>query len=167
MKKMLVVSLLFLAICTTCSMAGEASHKKTALELLEITNAEETFDQMLTSMESMMEQQLIATDLTQEAKEASQAMQKEMMDWMSGFFSWEQLREQYADIYVEVFTEGELKELIEFYQSPIGQKFLSKMPDIIQKSMELTQTVALDMWPEFNERLQKRILELDEEQEDD
>jgi hypothetical protein len=74
-----------------------------------------------------------------------------LMDWCSDILDWEKLRDQIADIYVQVFTEDELNELIRFYQSPVGQKLLEKTPEIMQKSVEIVQTILQDKLSEFQE----------------
>lgn len=162
MKKILIVALLITSIATSDSFADEASHKKTALKLLEVMNIEQTLDQVMTLMDDMMEQQFKAADLSPKGQEAMASYQDEIMDWFSEFFKWELLKDLYVDIYSEVFTEEELKELIKFYQSPIGQKLLEKMPELMQKSMEKTQEIVLNKMPEFQERLQKAMSELEE-----
>jgi uncharacterized protein len=40
-----------------------------------------------------------------------------------------------AKIYAQVFTEQELKDLVAFYKSPLGQKLLAAEPTAIQTSM--------------------------------
>ena len=53
-----------------------------------------------------------------------------------------------ARIYAEHFTEAELDELIAFYETPLGQKMIAKLPVLTQQSMELGglwgQQVAID-----------------------
>ena len=117
---------------------------------------------MKTSIENMMEQQFNTKKLTPEEEETAIAIQKETMDWFSGLFAWEQIQDLYVDIYVKVFTEDELKEIIQFYRSPLGQKLLNKMPELLQESIEKMQILVQDKMPEFQERLQKTITELEE-----
>jgi len=149
MKKVLIVALLFSVAVTSSSIADEASHKRAALELLEVANTQKMLDQMMTSITSMMEEQCKTMKLPPDGKEAAAAFQREIMVWFSDFFVWEQMRDLYVDIYVDVFTEDELKELIRFYQSPLGQKVLKKMPELMQKSIEKTQTLLQNKMPEF------------------
>jgi hypothetical protein len=40
-----------------------------------------------------------------------------------------------ANLYAQSFSADELREIVNFYQSPIGQKILTTMPDLLQKSM--------------------------------
>ena len=162
MKNIMIVALLFSVVVTSSLFAGEASYKRAALELLEVANTQEMLDQMMTSITSMMEQQFKAMKLPPEGKEAAAAFQKEIMVWFSDFFAWEQIQDLYVDIYVKVFTEDELKEIIQFYRSPLGQKLLNKMPELLQESIEKMQILVQDKMPEFQERLQKTITELEE-----
>jgi hypothetical protein len=46
-----------------------------------------------------------------------------------------EIGEGMAKIYAEAFTEQELKDLVTFYKSPLGQKLLSMEPKAIQASM--------------------------------
>lgn len=167
MKKVLIVGLLLSVIVTSSSFADEDSHKRAALELLEVANTKEMLDQMMSSISDMMEQQFKSLKLPPEGEEAAAAFQREIIDWFSEFFVWEQMRDLYVDIYVDVFTEDELKELIRFYQSPLGQKVLKKMPELMQKSIEKTQAILQDKMPEFQKRLQKTITELEEKYKED
>ena len=162
MKNIMIVALLFSVVVTSSLFAGEASHKRAALELLEVANTQEMLDQMMSSISDMMEQQFKALKLPPGGEEAAAAFQREIIDWFSEFFVWEQMRDLYVDIYVDVFTEDELKELIRFYQSPLGQKVLKKMPELMQKSIEKTQALLQSKMPEFQKRLQKTISELKE-----
>ena len=162
MKKIMTVALLLSVVVTSNSFADKASHKRTALEFLEVSNTKEVLDQMMTSIENMMEQQFKTKKLTPEEEETAIAIQKETMDWFSGLFAWEQIQDLYVDIYVKVFTEDELKEIIQFYRSPLGQKLLNKMPELLQESIEKMQILVQDKMPEFQERLQKTITELEE-----
>lgn len=166
MKRIVIVGLLICACSQSILRADEASHKKTAAELLEVMQTEKMLDQMMDAMEGVMEQSFKALDLPAEGREASKAVQKETMEWFSEFFVWEQMRDLYVDIYVEVFTEPEIRELIEFYKSPLGQKLLKKMPALMQKSMQKTQALLQDKMPAFQKRLEKTITELEEKYKD-
>ena len=39
-------------------------------------------------------------------------------------------------IYEKYYTEDDIKKVIEFYQSPVGQKMISTMPQLMQESMK-------------------------------
>ena len=47
-----------------------------------------------------------------------------------------------AKLYATRFTEPELKAILAFYQSPVGQKVLAQEPRIIDASMKFAQDWA-------------------------
>ncbi|MBU2950341.1 DUF2059 domain-containing protein, partial [Tamlana agarivorans] len=46
-------------------------------------------------------------------------------------------------LYMEEFTQAEIKELLAFYNSPIGKKFTSKQLKMTQKGIELGKGFAV------------------------
>ncbi len=162
MKTHVLTALVFCTILSCPVFADDATHRQTALKLLEVTNTQNMLDQIMTSIKGMMEQQFDALDLPPEGQEEAQALQNEMMTWFAEFFEWEQMRDMYVEIYTEVFSEAELKELIAFYESPLGQKMIKRMPELMQKSMQKTQAILQRKMPELQQRLEKARKELRE-----
>jgi hypothetical protein len=68
-------------------------------------------------------------------------------------FKWEEMRPQLAKLYTEAFTQAELTDLVAFYQSPTGQKTLSKMPALTQQSMMMAMSGVQANMPEFQRRV--------------
>jgi uncharacterized protein len=54
-----------------------------------------------------------------------------------------------AAIYSESFSAEELREIIDFYQSPLGRKWIERMPELMQKSMQISQSRLQAMTPEI------------------
>jgi len=73
--------------------------------------------------------------------------------------SWEGVKEDYVKIYIAVFTEEEIRALINFYQSPIGQKLVSKQPELMEKSMELSQKRFMEIMPRLMSLMQEAMPE--------
>jgi hypothetical protein len=157
----MAVVLVSLFIGPALSGADENSHRKAALNLIEVANVEKLLDQVIVSVEAMMRQQFNGMDLPPEGQAAAEKLQKEIIVWMSEIFQWEQMKNLYVDLYADVFSEQELNELIEFYQSPLGRKLLAKMPELMQKSMMKTQAVIQEKMPEFQRRMEASIAELE------
>ena len=152
--------MLFSFITSSTTFEDQDSHRAAALKLLEVAKTEDMLVQMKAHLEQMMIQQMNAVDLAPEAKQEFSAIQQDLMEWVNSFFGWEAMKDLYVDIYVEVFSEDELKELIAFYQSPLGQKMIAKMPELMQKSMEKTQLILQAKMPEFRDKLNKTVEEL-------
>ena len=47
------------------------------------------------------------------------------------------MKSKFVKIYADVFNEKEINELIAFYQSPIGQKFLKKSPQLMKLGAQI------------------------------
>jgi hypothetical protein len=161
MKQIWLTSMLAIGLLAAPSFADDLSHRKAAAKLLEVTNVQQMLEKVKASVETIMRQQLGALQLPEEGRQAAAKAQQEMMEWFSQFFAWEKTRDMYTEIYVETFTEDELNELIAFNQSPLGQKVLKKMPELMHRSMEKTQQVLREAEPEVKRRLRKIILELE------
>src|ERR1700736_4867633 len=71
-----------------------------------------------------------------------------------------EIGEGMASVYANEFTEQELKDLVTFYKSPLGQKLLTSEPRAIQFSMsymnQWAQTFAETVNGEFRAEMRKR-----------
>ena len=71
-----------------------------------------------------------------------------------------EIGEGMAAVYASDFTEQELKDLVNFYKSPLGQKLLSTEPRAIQQSMgfmnQWAQQFAETVNGEFRAEMRKR-----------
>jgi hypothetical protein len=69
-----------------------------------------------------------------------------------------------AQVYANEFTEQELKDLVNFYKSPLGQKLLSNEPRAIQFSMsymnQWAQSFAETINGQFRAEMKKRGKEI-------
>jgi hypothetical protein len=75
-----------------------------------------------------------------------------------------EIGDQMALIYVNTFTEQELKDLVTFYKSPLGQKLLAAEPQAIQLSMsymnQWAQIFAETVNAAFRTEMRKRGKEI-------
>jgi hypothetical protein len=65
------------------------------------------------------------------------------------------LREKMIGLYDTHFTEAEIDELLAYYRSPIGRKFLDTMPTLMKESMDLavTDATVAEIQKKVNEKL--------------
>jgi hypothetical protein len=75
-----------------------------------------------------------------------------------------EIGEQMAKIYASDFTEQELKDLVIFYKSPLGQKLLAQEPKSIMASIgfmnQWAQTFADEVNAQFRAEMRKRGKEI-------
>src|SRR5215831_16947373 len=50
--------------------------------------------------------------------------------FLTTYVNWESVKEETITAYTREFTEPELKQLTEFYQTPLGKKASEKMPQL-------------------------------------
>jgi len=76
-------------------------------------------------------------------------MMDKIMDICAEEMKWENVKPDYINLYSETFSAEELKELIAFYQSPAGKAYLAKQPELMQKSMQLSQKTMIRLMPKI------------------
>ena len=70
------------------------------------------------------------------------------------------LVEATALLYATHFTAAELREVIKFYQTPVGQKFIQKLPEITQQGLAIGnrfgQEIARELQKQMIDELRNR-----------
>jgi len=62
-------------------------------------------------------------------------------------------------VYAKHFNIVELSQLVEFYQSPLGQKLVRVSPQLLTESLSLGREWGLSLVPEIIDRVQTRLAE--------
>jgi hypothetical protein len=81
--------------------------------------------------------------------------------WVEKIYAGDNIGKEIARLYTEAFTEDELRQLIAFYKTPVGQKALQKMPELMQKGMAYGQKLAEAHLPELQSMIAARKKELE------
>jgi len=137
-----------------------AVRNKLALELLQTMKVDQLLEQSLDNVKNMQAQ--IMKQTIQNAKDQTSALkiQNKVMDLMKKEWSWENLKPEFVKLYADTFSEDELKGLINFYKSPVGQAFIKKQPEMQQKSMIMVQQLIMRVMP----KLKALTLQLQQEE---
>ena len=133
--------------------AAAPANEKLAAELLTLTNVEKNLADVRSQIAKMMTAQLETMDLPDEAKDETAALQQRMVDLVFDEMSFEKMKPSYIEAYASTFTKEELSGLIEFYKTPAGRAFSSKLPALTKRMMEVAQEKTLGLAP----RVQKMI----------
>lgn len=121
------------------------SHQKAANELLDTMDINTLLSG---SIDSMLQLEL--------SKNPSlKPFEKVMRTFFNKHMSGESLREPFIDIYVETFTEKELKLINKFYSSPIGKKTLKETPALLSKGAALGQQRVQENLPELQKMIEQ------------
>ncbi|HEX8472701.1 MAG TPA: DUF2059 domain-containing protein [Pyrinomonadaceae bacterium] len=130
-------------------------------ELLGVTNAEKNTEAIMNSIFSQQERDLPViynqmidneTGLTSEQRaelrksvmESALRAHQRIREKLMQRINFQQLVEEISlTVYDKHFTDGELRDLIVFYQSPTGKKTLSVMPQLFADSMQQSSIILL------------------------
>lgn len=119
--------------------ADERSHRKLAEEFMVLTD---TAKMMTSSLDQVKTKQLDKLDEVAypgKNPEKDQNLKKRVADYLDEKLVWNHFREGYIAVYAELFTEEELKELVDFYSSPVGRKVQNNTQDLRVKLLQSTQ----------------------------
>ena len=146
MKKIIMAIAIGLSIFISAPQAQEpadqvtiqdAEHLKLAEKLLTVMELQKTIEQSFSQVTKMIP-----------GRGQSEAGKK-VLDMIMEELSWDKIKDDYITLYAEVFTKDEIKDLIKFYESPAGQAFIKKQPELNQKSMMLSQKMMMKIMPKL------------------
>jgi hypothetical protein len=67
------------------------------------------------------------------------------------------LIDQVVPVYDRNFTHAEIKELLAFYETPIGRKVVETLPKVIAESMQIGQAWGQSLGPEIDARVKAAL----------
>jgi hypothetical protein len=143
----------------------DATRRALAEELLNEMHMKETLEKSFAMMKKMMPQMMKSQMASlesntppgenkpdvKEIKEKANQFAEKMFDQMAQEMTWDNMKDDYITLYAETFTEEELRGLVAFYKTPVGQAFVKKQPEVITRSMALGQKQMLKWMPKMQE----------------
>lgn len=151
--------ILLIVLVVGPASAQDDSHLRAAKDLLSASNAEQMLDAVYTQFDAPFDNMAQQLSISEEQRPIFDRYRNRVIELVKEEMNWEKMEPRMAELYAEYYTEEELIELTQFYLSPIGQKFLSKMPELMQASMQLSQSTIQGLLP----RLQELQTELQDE----
>jgi hypothetical protein len=130
----------------TAVRASEETHRQAAESLLSLMDMDKLMSE---SIDQMLEMQVKQNPAIGQFKD-------EMKKFLSKYMSWAAMKDDMVKIYASEFTEQELKELLAFYQTPLGRKTVAKMPKLMAKGAELGQQRVQEHLPELQKAIQEQ-----------
>lgn len=133
-------------------------------ELLRVTRAQQAFDASNGvaehTMREMMEQMMDDEKLSPAARRIYvEKVPARFAAVVREEMSWDKLQPETVAIYRDVYTQEEVDAQIAFYRTPVGQSVLDKMPQVMQRSIAISQRHALAMAPRLKAVLSEAMAE--------
>ena len=123
----IIATMTFPALAQPVPEGADPAHRQAALELCEVMEMEAT---LAASINAMMNLQMRNNQMLTQHRSALDTFFRRHM-------SWDALKEEFLALYMESFTEAELKEMTAFYRTPTGKKAIRLMPELVQKGAEI------------------------------
>lgn len=144
------------ALLFSLQAQAEPATRATIEKFLQVTEAAKMMDQAYQNMDQMTAQMLASSGLDVAKDPQVQKDMQEMNALVRTEMSWDKLEEPLIALYGNVFSEAELQDIIEFYQSPAGQKMLKRQPELIQGTMVMMQQQMQNLMPKIKALTEKQ-----------
>jgi hypothetical protein len=154
---MLVLALAWLA-CAAPAVAQQPTPSAiaTAKELLQVKGATSMFDPIIPGIIENTKNLILPTNpgLFKDVNDVATKLRNEMAPRRA------EVVDQIARLYALRFTEAEMKEIIAFYKSPTGKKFVTEEPPVIdrglQQAEEWAKRMADEVMAKFRAEMKKK-----------
>ena len=155
------VLILMLAVAlSTVANADQASHDAAAKRLIEVSRTADMMDTMYDAMSQQIPGMFGQMGVDEDLQPIMDRHMDRVFDVMREEMRWDKMEPMVIQLYVTHYTEEELNEMTGFYESPVGQKLLDKMPEVMGASMEMAQEMMKGFYarlPELQEALEADI----------
>ena len=145
-------------ILATPAICADAAPNPHSLELAKKLFADMHMDTMMTSALSQMTPALVA-QMRQSNPNLSEAEARIITDVVTASTSdmIHKVMDRAAPLYAETFTEKELQDLTDFYNTPSGQAMLAKMPVLMSKMTPIVTELMPEMTADIRTRLCAKV----------
>lgn len=140
MIKPTLVILLLASLLACASQDVKNPSAASVEELFEIMDVDQQLSGGFEAMLPMLDQMSVEMKLNENARDELKQIYR---DWFDQDIDRVSTKERMAVLYAEIFSEDEISELVKFYKTPAGRKFLEKSPELMKLSVEIGMDEAL------------------------
>jgi hypothetical protein len=148
-----VLAAAVLAATSAFAQAPSAAAMASARQLVTVTGATALFSPLVAGVVEqakilyLQQNPALGKDLNEIAAQMRKDLQPRFKD----------VEEEVAKLYAEHFNEQELKEILAFYQSPVGKKVLQEQPKVVEGSMKYAQDWANKLSEEVTSKMRDEL----------
>lgn len=117
---------------------GDSARPETIERLLEATGAERLYSALMDTTLSRLE-----------ATPQLAPYAENLREFFARYAPYDSAKADYIEAYRATFTESDLEQLLAFYQSPVGQRLLSKLPRILSVTTQRRTARLQAHWGEL------------------
>ncbi len=161
---MLKIRALCAAVLLLCAsnqaLADAASHAAAAESFLKVIHADQIATSYYAQAQQVFAQRFAELKAPDSKKAVLEAYQAKGDALLNKAVAWDKLKPELVKLYVSNFSESELKDLVAFYNTPVGIKVMKVMPKVGFESMQMVQSKLQPIGPEFEKLLASMTTEL-------
>tara|TARA_R100001143_G_scaffold2112_2_gene4950 strand:+ start:4147 stop:4734 length:588 start_codon:yes stop_codon:yes gene_type:complete len=154
-------SALSIALLSGQASADSANHATQAERFLELVNADRLSVPVYGQVQQMFAQRFEQTRAPESKRALLEQYQSKADAALDKAIGWEKVKPDLIKLYTDTFTEQELTQLNDFYESALGKKMLTKLPELNARSAQVTQAKLESAVPQVNKLLAEMTAELD------
>jgi uncharacterized protein len=159
-----VIACAFMAVIPARAQQTKVS-PATVEELLKVAKFDQTMNAVMGQMDGVMtqamQQALAGKNLPPDAMAKAKEISTKMTAAFKEDFSAEKMKEITISIYSDVFTEEEVRAIIDFYKTPGGQALINKQPQVMQKMMSIMQQKMGEIMPKIKAAVDESVGEVE------
>lgn len=150
MVKQMVVVASVLVLCGGLARADEASHRKAVLELLDTLKLKQSLTGGAEAMADAMVQ----------GNPQLEPYREVLIKWATKTMTWDAMLPELTEIYQQALTESEIREIIVFFKTKTGEKWVNAMPDLMRKGSAVGAKIGQAHQQELMTMINERTEEL-------
>jgi len=134
-----------------------SGHYKAAVSLMDAADATTMLRQARKQMQVMLGDRMdqLETKIPENKVEEFETYKRNVSGLMRKNMRWSTLKDEFAELYMDIYTESELQQLAKFYNSPVGKKFVEKTPELMGRTMQIMQSRMAAAMPEIQKLTQE------------
>lgn len=155
MKRTLLAACFCFTALSALHVQAEPATRPTVEQFLKVTEARQMLELAYQQMDQLTQQ----ADAGKPADLLQNEHRQQVQALVKAELSWDQLQEPLIALYGTVFSESELQDIIQFYQSAAGQKLLKRQPELMQNTMQLVQQRMQALQPKLQALIKQQQAE--------
>ena len=131
-------------------LADETSQRALAAKLVDMTNGKDSMRAGIETIINNVIENMHSHGLPEAGVDEIRAA---FGKWYDAEINFDDVRPKMVEIYVRDFSEDDLKQIVAFYESPVGQKTIKNMPNVMRQTAMIAQEYTKEKIPSLNAQL--------------
>ena len=168
LKRLFVIALILTASCAFAQTAkDQPATKEDVMRFFKTLRVENQINNVFVVMGRELQR---ATDermqspamqkLTPEKREKLKSLLGNPVEAVLKLYPISEIMSDIAPVYTRYYTKGDIDQIVAFYETPTGEKFLNKSPEMIQEAADIMMPKMRSRVADYNKQLEAQIDEI-------